>query len=71
LFLEKRRRPDEIAHGNLTQKSGRDNGRDRPRPVGGSSMTNRSARAENRFIYVMLAIISIVIAVAVYYYATN
>jgi hypothetical protein len=34
-------------------------------------MTNRQMRAENRFIYVMLAIITIVIAVAVYYYATN
>jgi hypothetical protein len=34
-------------------------------------MINREARAEKRFIYVMLVIISIVIAVAIYYYATS
>jgi hypothetical protein len=34
-------------------------------------MTNRKMQAENRFIYVMLGIITIVLAVAFYYYATN
>jgi hypothetical protein len=34
-------------------------------------MTNREARAENRFIYVMLVIITIITAVAIYYYATS
>jgi hypothetical protein len=34
-------------------------------------MINRQARAETRFIYVMLAIIVLITAVAIYYYATS
>jgi hypothetical protein len=34
-------------------------------------MRNRETQAENRFIWAMLVIITIVIAIAVYYYATS
>jgi hypothetical protein len=34
-------------------------------------MTNRQMRAENRFIYVMVIIIALITAVAIYYYVTS